>query len=172
MSTHLEHTGVSRGHGRIVLCGEGPQKAAEGCVLQFPVSPAAEAGCWAGWGAALCPCGLHGGPQGGRLSTRQPCLRTLTVLAAADPAGQHLWDTHPIPQAVTGAIIHAWGSISTAGLPTNAAGCLPKMSCPRCEEEVSAAAIVNALLVCLFSAEILSLRRSDNNMLLSSFWIM
>lgn len=119
MSAHLEHTDVSWGHGRIVLCGEGPQEAAEGCALQFPVNPAVEAGCGAGQRAALCPCGLRGGPPGGRQSTRQPCLRALPVLAAADPVGQHFWDTCPIPQAVTGAITHPRWSTSTACLPTH-----------------------------------------------------
>lgn len=49
---------------------------------------------------------------------------------------------------------------------------LPEISCGQCVAEVNAVVIMNALLVCLFSAEILSARRSDNNMLLSSFWIM
>lgn len=49
---------------------------------------------------------------------------------------------------------------------------LPEISCGHCVAEVNAVVIMNALLVCLFSTEILSARRSDNNMLLSSFWIM
>lgn len=64
------------------------------------------------------------------------------------------------------------GNYLTAELPGWLLRHLPEISCGQCVAEVNAVVIMNALLVCLFSAEILSARRSDNNMLLSSFWIM
>lgn len=64
------------------------------------------------------------------------------------------------------------GNYLTAELPGWLLRHLPEISRGQCVAEVNAVVIMNALLVCLFSAEILSVRRSDNNMLLSSFWIM
>lgn len=49
---------------------------------------------------------------------------------------------------------------------------LPGISSGRGLAEVNVLVITSVLLVCLFSPEILSVRRSDNNMLLSSFWVM
>lgn len=94
----------------------------------------------------------------------RPCLSPPYSRFSAPTAPQG----HPAgpPQAATKAISVL--PSSPGRLPRH----LPEISCGQRVAEVNAVAIMNALLVCLFSAEILSARRSDNNMLLSSFWIM